>query len=102
MALCASGAGAPPPTTLSSEAGPGGGPRLLPAPGGWGAGPPPPPAPGAPTPEPLHQVLHEPEPRLRRRVAAVQPGVDRHGQIVSLPELDRRQEMLVQRVNPAG
>src|SRR3989442_1319415 len=45
------------------------------------------PEPRSPIPDPLDQLLHEPERRLRRRVAPVEPGVhrDRQGLSVAQP-----------------
>src|SRR5436309_15754743 len=57
--------------------------------------------PRSPIPDPLKQLLHEPERRLRRCVAPVEPSVygDRH--IVSMGERDRGEEVLVEGVQAA-
>src|SRR5207247_7684113 len=57
--------------------------------------------PRSPIPDPLKQLLHEPERRLRRCVAPVEPSVycDRH--IVSMGERDRGEEVLVEGVHAA-
>src|ERR1043166_9602186 len=64
--------------------------------------PPPPTRPPPPHPESVEQLLHESQSGGRPSIPPVEPGVDRHGQLVSPPELDGREEMLVQRMDPAG
>src|SRR5207247_910099 len=49
----------------------------------------------------VDQLLHEREGRLGRRVAPVEPGVDRHGQLVQVAEHDPGGEVLVERVHAA-
>src|SRR3989454_167493 len=51
--------------------------------------------------EEVDELLHEGAPGLGRRVPAVEPGVDRHGQLVQVPEHDRRDEVVVERVHAA-
>src|ERR1051325_5846830 len=89
-------------TTGTRESGPPGTGPPPPRPRGPRASAPPPPDPRAPNPEPRDELLHERQPRLRPSIPPVEPGVDRHGQLVSSPELDGREEMLVQRMDPAG
>src|SRR5205814_1234176 len=60
------------------------------------------PEPRAPGPESLQQLFHESQSGGRPRIAPVEPGVDRHGQVVSPPEFNGREQMLVQRMDPAG
>src|SRR3989441_261958 len=52
-------------------------------------------------PEEVDELLHEGEGGLGRRVPAVEPGVDRHRQLVQVSEHHRRDEVVVERVHAA-
>src|SRR4029077_10624460 len=60
------------------------------------------PGPRAPGPDPFEQLFHAPQRRLRPRIAAVEPGGDRYGELVTLAERHGGEEMLVQGVHAAG
>src|SRR5204863_9218553 len=68
--------------------------------GAQGSGPAP--DPQSLTPDPFEQIFHEPQRRLRARVAAVEPGVDGQGQLVAPAERHGGEEVLIEGVHAAA
>ncbi len=49
----------------------------------------------------IAQLPHEPEPRLGERIASIEPRVQHHRDLLPPPQLDRREQVLVERVDAA-